>query len=209
MKNRFLAASLGLLALFILVTAFFTNSYASKNEPRKIKISNADIKISIEKAKELAISHSKVPKKEAKISKIKLDKENRKFIYEIEFYTQKKRYQYDIDANTGEIISYNQKDLGVNISTLPDTNIGKTTVTNGSTDKTKADKTNYIGEEKAKEIAISRVSGAKRSDVVRIKLDKENGRVVYEGKILYNYTEYKFDIDALTGEILSWEVNRD
>ena len=90
-----------------------------------------------------------------------------------------------------------------------DTNTGKTTVTNGSTDKTKVDKTNYIGEEKAKEIAISRVSGAKRSDVVRIKLDKENGRVVYEGKILYNYTEYKFDIDALTGEILSWEVNRD
>ena len=28
---------------------------------------------------------------------------------------------------------------------------------------------------------------------------------MYEGKIVYNEREYEFDIDANTGEIVSWE----
>lgn len=38
-------------------------------------------------------------KNTAKMTKIRLDKENKKFIYEIEFYTERKKYKYNIDVN--------------------------------------------------------------------------------------------------------------
>ena len=31
--------------------------------------------------------------------------------------------------------------------------------------------------------------------------------MMYEGRIVYKNTEYKFDIDAITGEVINWEVN--
>ena len=33
--------------------------------------------------------------------------------------------------------------------------------------------------------------------------------MVYEGKVLYNGFEYEFDIDAVTGRVVSWDVDRD
>ncbi|MDO5089407.1 MAG: PepSY domain-containing protein [Leptotrichiaceae bacterium] len=68
---------------------------------------------------------------------------------------------------------------------------------------------NYIGESKAKSIALARVPGAKSRHVVKLQLDREDGRIVYEGKIIYNGLEYEFDIDAVTGKVISWEVDRD
>ena len=50
--------------------------------------------------------------------------------------------------------------------------------------------------------------GAKDLNIVKLHLDREDGRMVYEGKIIYNNTEYEFDIDAITGDIVSWEEKR-
>ena len=67
----------------------------------------------------------------------------------------------------------------------------------------------YIGESRARAIALSRIPGAKNRHVVKLKLDREDGRMVYEGKVLYNGLEYEFDIDAVTGRVVSWDVDRD
>ncbi len=67
----------------------------------------------------------------------------------------------------------------------------------------------YIGVSRAKEIALKKVPGAKNSHVKEIHLDRENGRMVYEGEIHYNGWEYEFDIDAVTGAIVKWKVDRD
>ena len=61
--------------------------------------------------------------------------------------------------------------------------------------------------EKAKEIAVARITGAKKINVTNIQLDNEKERMIYEGRIVYKNTEYKFDIDAITGEVINWEVN--
>lgn len=42
-----------------------------------------------------------------------------------------------------------------------------------------------------------------------IHLDRENGKMVYEGEIYYNGWEYEFDIDAVTGTIVKWKAERD
>ena len=138
------------------------------------------------------------------MTKIRLDKENKKFIYEIEFYTEQKKYKYNIDANTGKVLSYSEKER-ISASTVIRDD-GKIINTNGSdTEIRKTPK--YIGIEKAKEIAVARITGAKKINVTNIQLDNEKERMIYEGRIVYKNTEYKFDIDAITGEVINWEVN--
>ena len=198
MKNNFLKKLL--IAFFITVTGAFANG----NSAKTVRVLNVDVKISIAQAKQLALDHSKVAKNAAKMTKIRLDKENKKFIYEIEFYTERKKYKYNIDANTGKVLSYNQKDRVSASTTIRDD--GKIINTNGS--NTEIRKTpKYIGMEKAKEIAVARITGAKKINVTNIQLDNEKGKMIYEGRIVYKNTEYKFDIDAITGEVIKWEVN--
>jgi len=66
---------------------------------------------------------------------------------------------------------------------------------------------NYIGVNRAMNIALKKVPGASNSHVKKINLDRENGRMVYEGEIYYNGQEYEFDIDAVTGAIVKWKVD--
>ena len=65
-----------------------------------------------------------------------------------------------------------------------------------------------ISVQEAKEIAARR-AGVSVNQVVRIKLDYENGRRGYEGKIYNNGYEYEFDIDVRTGQIIKWKVEFD
>lgn len=73
-------------------------------------MNNYNAKITSEEAKNLALNHSKVSKTSAKITKLILGKENKKLVYEVEFTTLNKKYRYGIDANTGQILNYSQKD---------------------------------------------------------------------------------------------------
>ena len=67
----------------------------------------------------------------------------------------------------------------------------------------------YIGVNRAMNIALKKVPGANSSHVKEIHLDRENGRMVYEGEIYHNGWEYEFDIDAVTGAIVKWKAERD
>ena len=64
----------------------------------------------------------------------------------------------------------------------------------------------YIGVNRAMNIALKKVPGANSSHMKKIHLDREKGRMVYEGEIYYNGQEYEFDIDAVTGDIVKWKV---
>lgn len=64
-----------------------------------------------------------------------------------------------------------------------------------------------IGIEKAKQIALDKVSGATVSDITEIEEDHDHGRIEYEGSIFYNGYEYEFEIDGKTGNIIKWEID--
>ena len=64
-----------------------------------------------------------------------------------------------------------------------------------------------ISQDEAVQIALERVPGATAQDV-RIELDRDDGRYKYEGEIIYNNTEYDFEIDANSGTILEWSEER-
>ena len=76
-----------------------------------------------------------------------------------------------------------------------------------NTSNNKPDKSQFIGEEKAKEIALQK-AGITGEGIIfdRIELDDENGKWVYEIEFKKDKTEYDADISAIDGEIVSWSV---
>ncbi len=60
-------------------------------------------KISREKAKEIALNHAKVNESEITDYEIELDNEDGKLMYDVSFESNGKEYNYDIDADTGDI----------------------------------------------------------------------------------------------------------
>ena len=98
-------------ALIILGILFLTfGAHAEKSSKISVRVNNYNAKITSEEAKNLALNHSRVSKTSAKITKLILGKENKKLVYEVEFTTLNKKYRYGIDAKTGQILNYSQKD---------------------------------------------------------------------------------------------------
>ena len=52
-------------------------------------------------------------------------------------------------------------------------------------------------------IVLGKVSGATEKNV-RMKLEMDDGRSLYEGEVIYNNTSYEFEMDAETGTIYEW-----
>lgn len=67
-----------------------------------------------------------------------------------------------------------------------------------------------IGEEEAKSVALDK-AGLTSSEVrfVKVKLDRERGKFVYEVEFKNGRDEYEADIDAQNGAILKWEKDWD
>lgn len=64
--------------------------------------------ISEEKAKEIALNHSNLTSDQVTFGKTELDFDDGIQKYDIEFYYNNKEYSYEIDANTGDILTYEQ-----------------------------------------------------------------------------------------------------
>lgn len=100
------------------------------------------------------------------------------------------------DAQTGD----NSTTQSDNTQDQNTGNTGSNTNSGGASDLA-------ISMEEAQNIALERVPGATAQDM-SIELDYDDGWYIYEGDILYNRTEYEFEIDANTGNILKWEEER-
>jgi uncharacterized membrane protein YkoI len=68
----------------------------------------------------------------------------------------------------------------------------------------------WISSTDAENAALSH-AGVSSSSVsyLRSHLDRDDGRTMYEVSFYYNYMEYEYDIDALTGNILSFDQDYD
>lgn len=60
----------------------------------------------VEEAKAIAAGHAGFSVSDVSFSKAKLEKDHRLMVYEIEFYKDGMEYEYEINAETGEIIKY-------------------------------------------------------------------------------------------------------
>jgi len=158
--------------------------------------------IGIEGAKRIAFEHAGLGEAQAAAVdylRSELDMDDGRRVYEVDFYYEGVEYEYDIDPATGKILSFDNEIEGFD---RDDYNA----VQQAATDKPQ-DTAATVSEEKARDIVLARVPGASASDV-RIRLDTDDGRQVYEGELIYDGWEYDFELSAATGDILEWDTER-
>jgi uncharacterized membrane protein YkoI len=88
-----------------------TKSVASKDNKTN-KADNKDSSgkyIGIDKAKTIAVNHAGLSISDITFSKAKLDTDDGKTVYEIEFYKGGIEYEYEIDASSGKILEYDSE----------------------------------------------------------------------------------------------------
>ena len=143
--------------------------------------------ITEDQAREIALADAGLTAEEVTFLKTKLDRDDGRLVYDVEFYTADyTEYDYEIDAADGTVLS---SDFDAEGYTAP------------------TDSATAITADQAKEIALAEVPGATVDDIYEFELDRDDGRLEYEGAIWYDGTEYEFTIDGYSGAIRSWEAD--
>lgn len=147
-------------------------------------------------ARQAALDHSGLKETDVTFIKIELDKDDGRTVYEVEFYQGTSAYDYDVDAATGEIVAFKTE-----------TDFDTDGVSGATTDAATGA---AIDEAAAKANALAH-AGFAESDVTKFKieLDHDDGGLEYEIKFNANNMTYKYDVDAQTGKITSFKVEKE
>ena len=159
--------------------------------------------ITVERAKQIALNDAGVQEANAVFLRANLDWDDGRMHYEVEFYSGKTEYDYDIDARTGAILSSDRDMEDFQIWN----NGTSTTRPSGGTSSGSASSGDYITAERAQQIALAECPSG--STVVKCQFDWDDGRAQYEIEIRNGWTEYEFEIDAVTGTIFSRDIDND
>ena len=142
--------------------------------------------ITEDQARQIAPDHAGLSASQVTFLKSRLDYDDGRQVYDVEFYSSDyTEYDYEIDAATGDILSYDSDAEGYAPPTA---------------------NTTAITADQARQIALAEVPGATVNDIYEFELDRDDGRLEYEGTIYYNGMEYEFTIDGYSGAIRSWEA---
>lgn len=153
-------------------------------------------KDSLDEAKAAALRDSGLSESDVTFKKTELDHSHGTQVYDIEFYTSDTKYDYEIDASNGTVLEKNIEQF--QIQTHP---------TDGAINSSNND---YIGVDHAKEIALNHAQ-LNESDVqfAKAKLENDDGGVEYEIEFYSGRTEYDYTIDAISGNIIEYDVDYD
>lgn len=150
---------------------------------------NTTVSMSEDEARSIALQRVGKTQDEVTFTRVRVDRENGVTVYDVYFYDNEKEYELSIDVDTKEVKSYKEDYLTGN---------GNNTTS-----------TNYIGADKAREIVLNH-AGLTSNDVRfnKVELDVDYGIATYELEFYYNYYEYDYEVDAVTGEILKYDKGR-
>ncbi len=170
------------------------DNQSSENTNTSQATENSNL-ISANLAKEKALKDAGLSASEVTFTKVKLDKDDGIYVYEIDFQTSTTEYDYEINGKTGAIIEkstekiYNHKKSSNSSS--------------NNSSSSSAASSNLIGLKSAKEKALND-AGLSASDVTftKSKLDKDDGIYVYEIDFYSSTTEYDYEINGKTGAII-------
>ncbi len=148
-------------------------------------------RIGEEKAKSIALEHAGVNESDVAHIISRLDYDDRKEEYDVEFWVGNMEYDYEINAQTGEIVSF---DHNAEYNYAPSTSTS----------------TDYIGEERAKAIALNDAGVSEdKTRSMKSKFDFDDGRAEYEVEWRVGRTEYDYTIDAVRGAIIGKDIDKD
>ncbi|WP_458407311.1 stalk domain-containing protein [Anaerotignum sp.] len=150
--------------------------------------------IGLEKAKENALQDAGLKEKDVTFVTARVDYDDGRKYYDVEFYYNGMEYDYEIDAESGRIVDFD-KDFEGRMPVVKEE---------------KKETTKEITAEEAKKIALKH-AGLKESEVTRLRAekDRDDGRVKYDVEFQKDRMEYDYEIDAETGKILKAEKEYD
>ncbi len=155
---------------------------------------NSNDYIGEDEAKSIALEHAAVSENEVSNISCHLDRDDRIVDYDVEFWVGNMEYDYEIDAVTGEILSYDNdlENNGANYNNSSSQN------------------SDYITSEEAKNIAL-KDAGLNESDTtqLRCEFDYDDGQAEYEVEWRIGNTEYEYTISAIDGSIWERDIDRD
>lgn len=151
---------------------------------------------SLDEAKAAALKDAGLSESDVTFKKTELDHDHGKQVYDIEFYTSDTEYDYEIDASNGTVFKKNIEQFQIQA------NPAASAASNSDN--------NYIGVDRAKEIALNHAN-LNESDVrfAKAKLENDDGGVEYEIEFYSGQTEYDYTIDAVSGNIIEYDVDYD
>lgn len=155
--------------------------------------SAANAFISEADAKKTAFDHAGVAEADVTGLRVKLDYDDGRQVYDVEFYSGNQEYDYEINAVDGTILSFDQE---MDEWAAAQNAAGTQNTTGQAASITETD---------ARALALEQVPGATDENIVKFAQDYDDGRTVYEIEIIYNRAEYDIEIDASTGTVLKME----
>ena len=169
---------------------------------------NTTVSMTEEEARNIALQRVGKSHDEVTFTRIKIDRENGITVYDVYFYDNEKEYELSIDVATKQVVAYKEDYLSQNNSNNNNSNnnnVNNNIVNNNNT--ITSDK--YIGTQRAKEIVLEH-AGLTNNDATfsKVELDVDYNLATYEIEFYYNYFEYDYEINAVTGEILKYERGR-
>ncbi len=152
---------------------------------------------SLDEAKAAALKDAGLSESDVTFKKTELDHSHGTQVYDIEFYTSDTKYDYEIDASNGTVLEKNIEQFQIQTPPTADSAINSSS-------------NDYIGVDRAKEIALNHAQ-MNESDVqfAKAKLENDDGEVEYEIEFYSGRTEYDYTIDAVSGNIIEYDVDYD
>lgn len=138
-----------------------------------------------------ALKAAGLTKDQVKNIEIELDYEHGVMVYEVEFDRGFDEYEYDINAKTGAIVAYDNEINGKEVKFEKNDD---------------AASKSYIGKDAALSAAL-KAAGLTKDQVknIEVKLDNDDGVMVYEVEFDRGYDEYDYDINAKTGAVVAYD----
>lgn len=145
--------------------------------------------IGLEAAKEAALKHAGVSASDATFVEAEYDYDDGRMVYEVEFHVKGTEYDYEIDAQTGEVVKYKTEQNGAN--------------TGGSS----ANTSSFIGESAAKAAALKHAGVSESSTkYCNAWLEYDDGRAeCYEVEFMAGNTRYEYKIALTSATVLESE----
>lgn len=145
--------------------------------------------IGLEAAKQAALNHAGVSASQATFLEAEYDYDDGRMVYEVEFHVNGTEYEYEIDAQTGDVVKHKTEQNGAN--------------TGGSS----ANTASYIGESAAKAAALKHAGVSESSTkYCNAWLEYDDGRPeCYEVEFMANNTRYEYKIALTSATVLESE----
>ncbi|HJD22565.1 MAG TPA: PepSY domain-containing protein, partial [Firmicutes bacterium] len=166
-----------------------TNGTTSSTPPTATTAAPSSGRLTADQALSAALSHAGVSAQSAYDKSIELDYDHGMAVYEIEFSSAGVEYEYEINAATGEVLTW--KSEGDDRPALPPSSGQE------------------IGIEQAKELALQRAGITGDVRFLKEKREYDDGRLIYELEFRSGGIEYECEIDAVSGAIRNWDSDWD